>query len=141
MLSDLFWSLNFLEATILKCDVVALQCQTPTHSLLLFLSRVETGSTTQTHVIFQDGGSQESQWSKQIAWRELYTENDQNWAADVDTSWGKLLFEIDIVGQPRFPLRQKWFTVVWRKYVLLLKGFAKTHKQCIQGYKNKKYTS
>ena len=32
--------------------------------------------------------------------REFY----QIWAADVDTSWGKLLFEINIIRQPRFPL-------------------------------------
>ena len=44
------------------------------------------------------------QWSKQIAWRELYTENDQIWAADVETSQRKLLFEINIVGQESFPL-------------------------------------
>ena len=45
------------------------------------------------------------QWSKQIAWRELYTDNFQIWVADVHTGWGKLLFEIDILGQPRFPLK------------------------------------
>ena len=39
-----------------------------------------------THVTFQNGGLQEIQWSKQIVWRELYTENYQIWAADVDTS-------------------------------------------------------
>mgnify|MGYP001793537623 CR=1 FL=1 len=49
---------------------------------------------------------QEIQWSKQIAWLELFTENYQIWAADVDKSWEKLLFEIDIVEQPRFPLKQ-----------------------------------
>ena len=32
-------------------------------------------------------------------------ENYQIWAADVDTSWEKVLIEINIVGQPRFPLR------------------------------------
>ena len=61
------------------------------------------------HVTFQDGGQQEISWSKQITWRELYTENYQIWAADVDISqrklgW-KLLFEINIVGQQRFPLK------------------------------------
>ena len=45
--SNLFWSLNFPRAAILKCDVDALRCQTPTRSLQLFLSRVETGTTTQ----------------------------------------------------------------------------------------------
>ena len=34
-----------------------------------------------------------------IIYREL-----SNWAADVDTSWGKLWIEINVVGQPRFPL-------------------------------------
>ena len=38
------------------------------------------------YVTFQDGGSQEIQYSKQIAWRELYTENYQIRATDVDTS-------------------------------------------------------
>ena len=59
------------------------------------------------HVTFQKGGPQEIQWSKQIAWCELYTNNYQIWAADVDTSWGKLLFEINITGQSRLPLKQK----------------------------------
>ena len=101
--SDLFWSLSFLWAAILKCDAVALQCKIPTRSLLLFLWRVETGTAAHTRP-FQDGGLQEMQWSKQIAWCELYTENYQIWAADIDTRGGKLLFEIDIVGEPRFPL-------------------------------------
>ena len=55
------------------------------------------------HVTFQDGGTQEIQWSKdEIAWRELYKENYQIWAADVDTSQRELLFEMNkiIVGQP-----------------------------------------
>ena len=30
----------------------------------------------------------------------------QIWAADADTSWGKFLFEIDIVGRPNFPLKR-----------------------------------
>ena len=30
-----------------------------------------------------------------------YIENYQIWAADVDRSWGELLFEIDIVGQQK----------------------------------------
>ena len=70
------------------------------------------------YVTFQDGGLQEIQWSKQIAWRELYTEKYQIWAADVDTSWGKLLFEINIVGQPRFPLRAliKMRQASWRSW-------------------------
>ena len=58
------------------------------------------------YATFQVGGPQEIQWSKHIAWRELYTENYQIWSADVDTSWGKLLFETDIVEQPRFPLTE-----------------------------------
>ena len=57
-----------------------------------------------THVTFQDGSPQENQWSKQIAWLELYTQNYQIWAADVNASLGKLLFEIIITGQLRFPL-------------------------------------
>ena len=64
MPSDLFWSLNFLRAAILKCDVCALQCQTPTRSLLLFLSRVETGTTRQTQQISR--------------WRPAGSFNDQN---------------------------------------------------------------
>ena len=46
--SDLFSSFNFLRAAILKCDIIALQCQPPTYSLLLFLSGVETGTKTHT---------------------------------------------------------------------------------------------
>ena len=76
-----------------------------TRSLLLFLSRVET-NIQRIDVTFQDGGPKEIQWSKQIAWRELHTENYQIWAADVDIRSGKLLFETDITaGHPRFPLR------------------------------------
>ena len=64
-------------------------------------------------------GPQEMQWSKQnhLAW----TVNIENfiyqiWAADVDISCGKLVFEINIVGQPRFPLRhlkKKW--LCWKQ--------------------------
>ena len=56
------------------------------------------------YVTFQDGGPHEILWSKQIIQRESYKENYQIRAADVETSWEKLLFEINIVGQPRFPL-------------------------------------
>ena len=56
------------------------------------------------HVTFQNDGPQKIQWSKQIAWCELYTENYQNWTADVVISWGRVLFKINIIGQPRFPL-------------------------------------
>ena len=99
MLNDLFWSLNFPQAAILKCDVVALQCQTPTRSLLLFLSRVENGHYNAHTSHF-----------KMTALRKV---NDQKKSlgliyipriikfessADVDTSWGKLLFEINING-------------------------------------------
>ena len=42
-----------------------------------------------------------------MAWRELHTENYQIWAADIDTSQRKLLFEINIVGRPRFPLKAR----------------------------------
>ena len=58
------------------------------------------------HVTFQDGGLQESRWSKEIAWHELYTQNYQIWAADVDTLQRKLLFDINIVGQPRFSFKK-----------------------------------
>ena len=40
----------------------------------------------------------------------MFKTNKKNYhilAADVDTSWGKFLFEIDIVGYPRFPLKRK----------------------------------
>ena len=68
------------------------------------------------HLTFQDGGQQEIQWLEQIACRELYTENYQTWAAYVDTSWGKLLFVINIVGQPRFPLKcGNWLSKVLEK--------------------------
>ena len=41
-----------------ECDVVALQCQTPSRSLQLFLSRVQT-ALQRNYVTFQDGGLQE----------------------------------------------------------------------------------
>ena len=54
---------------------------------------------------FKTAARWESQCSLQIACRELYTGNNKIWAADVATNWGKLLFEINIVGKTRFPLR------------------------------------
>ena len=56
------------------------------------------------HIAFQDSSLQE--FSDQN--KSLYTQNYQNyqtWAADVNKSRKKLLFEINIVGQPKFPLR------------------------------------
>ena len=44
------------------------------------------------------------QLTKQIAWCNLYTDNYQLWAADTEISQRKILFEIDVVGQPRFPI-------------------------------------
>ena len=46
VLSDLFWTLNFLHATVLKCDVFALQCQS---SLLIeTIAMIEWSSGTAT---------------------------------------------------------------------------------------------
>ena len=55
---------------------------------------------------------------KTIAWRELYTENYHISAADIDTSWGKLLFKINIIGQSRFPLKY----ICWLAYFYLFPG-------------------
>ena len=56
---DHFHSLNFPRAAILKSDVFGLQCQTPTRSLLSFLSRVETGTANHTRYISRWRGPQE----------------------------------------------------------------------------------
>ena len=45
----------------------------------------------------------------------LNIENYQIWAPDVDTCWGKLLFEINIVEQTRFLLRVMFVCFVSRK--------------------------
>ena len=45
--------------------------------------------------------------NKSLSMKYNYIENYQIWASDIDTSWEKLLFEINIVGQPRFPLNLK----------------------------------
>ena len=58
------------------------------------------------HVLFQDRGMQEIQWSKQFAWGEQNTDGYQIWAAVVNTNQSKLLFEINIVGKPRFLLKE-----------------------------------
>ena len=69
----------------LEMRCVSIAVPDPTHSLLLFLSRVETGTATQTRHIsrWQPTGNS---MIKTIAWRELNTENYQILAADVETS-------------------------------------------------------
>ena len=84
-----------------------LRCSTSLYSTI-WMNEWRLGSAMQ-HVTFQDGGPQEIQWSKQ---HELYRNNYQLWAADVDTSWEKLLFEINITGQLRFPLKPRYHTPV-----------------------------
>ena len=65
---------EFLGGCHLEMWRIALQCQNPTRSFLLFLSRVETGTTTHTRHI-QDGGTQKIQWSlKKSLGAIIYTE-------------------------------------------------------------------
>ena len=89
------------------------------------------------YVTFQDGGPQKIHWSKQITWCESYIENYQIWAVDVNTSWRKLLFKINIVRQPRFPLRNEksspcFHSLVktWRTFVRIREQISK-NQRCI----------
>ena len=98
----MFWSLKFLRATIWNVTYY-IAVPDPQSFIAVVLSRVDTGTTTHSRYISRWRPAGKSM-IKEIAWRELYTENYQIWAAELDTSWGKLVFEINIIGQPRFPL-------------------------------------
>ena len=77
----------------------------PTRSLstIVSIKRVETGTTThRRHILRWRPTGNSMIKPNRLAWT-IYR-NYQIWAADVHTSWGKLLFAINIIGKTRFLL-------------------------------------
>ena len=102
---------------------MALQCQTHSFTDIVSIKSSDWHYNAQTSHFQMPAPGKFSDQNKSLgvnlyrelsslrSWRSCETrppatqaDNYQILAADVDISWGKLLFEIDIIGQPKFPL-------------------------------------